>query len=426
MDAGAIGDLLDRIGPAHRPPPDGSPGPDPSMLDPQQLTGARRDLAAAVAALDGEIPGDPAAGGPGAPAAATPAAIDARDALAAFGIGLPAGVGASTVDADRTLVAEGRRRLTLADEAVARALVDRDTAATHTTTAGQATDPAVRDAETALADTWLDRAAVAANDAAAALFGDGFRLLPLIAPPAASDLFASAADVASGPHPLATESEIRGFLLDMASVRPQLDDYADLLVQADALGRAPRHRLIQLAAGDDPGAAAWIARPFEDRPTPVTPVTSLVVESAEDVDPDQPLAGLVIDDWSEVVPVRVAHTSTLVSRNGGPATVEPLVTTGLALNANGPDARPPQAILLAVSPDGDRWTTDRLVDTLEETMELARLRLVSLERVALAARVLPALQVQSWSLQGDPALDLTQVVTALARADKMVRYVKDS
>ena len=113
-------------------------------------------------------------------------------------------------------------------------------------------------------------------------------------------------------------------------------------------------------------------------------------------------------------------------RSAEATTTDALVTTGSPLNANGPDARPPQAILLAVSPDGDRWTTDRLVDTLEETLELAKLRLVTLERVAFAGRALPALQVNSWSLQGDePALDLSTIVSLLADESKMVRFVKE-
>jgi hypothetical protein len=392
-----------------------------------RITEAASRLQAALDELQIEIPDDPVAGAPGAPASAAGAARAARRELAAYGIGLPAGAGSSTVDADRALAAEARRRIELAAKAATQVADHRTKAAEQRVAAAQATDPTARDTASALARAWQDRAVGAADDASRALFGDGFRLLPLIDPPAGADLYASAAAIAIGPAPLARESEIRRFLIDMASVRSSVDDYIDLLAHADALGRGPRHAVVQLAATADPGVRGWIAKPFaDDQPTPAAPVTSLVVQVVGDLNPAEPVAGLVIDDWGEVLPVRTIHRGDAASRSAATTTTEPLVTTGIALNANGPDARPPQAILLAVSPDGDRWTTDRLVDTLEETLELAKLRHVTLERVALAGRILPALQVRSWSLQGEPSLDLSKIVTVLAKADKMVHFVKDS
>src|SRR2546422_3100361 len=53
-----------------------------------------------------------------------------------------------------------------------------------------------------------------------------------------------------------------------------------------------------------------------------------------------------------------------------------------------------QAMLLAVSPDGQRWTSDTVLDTLRDTLDLARIRAVTLERTNGVARVLPALYEQ--------------------------------
>jgi hypothetical protein len=99
--------------------------------------------------------------------------------------------------------------------------------------------------------------------------------------------------------------------------------------------------------------------------------------------------------------------------------------SGLAVNAPAASARAPQAILLAVSPDGARWTSDALCDTLLDTIELARLRGVTLERTTGAARVLPALYEQSWSLQGEPVLDMRFVKENMV-VSAMLQYVKET
>jgi hypothetical protein len=101
------------------------------------------------------------------------------------------------------------------------------------------------------------------------------------------------------------------------------------------------------------------------------------------------------------------------------------VTTGLAVNAAAPNARAPQTVLLAVAPDGSRWTTAGLIDLLKETLELAKLRAVTLERSTFFGRILPAVQEQSWSLQGEETLDVKFLATKLSAAANALAYVKD-
>jgi len=50
---------------------------------------------------------------------------------------------------------------------------------------------------------------------------------------------------------------------------------------------------------------------------------------------------------------------------------------------------------------------------------------VTLERSTWAGRVLPALQEQSWSLQGEPTPDLRHLMLDLATAASMVQFVKE-
>ncbi|TYB44007.1 hypothetical protein [Actinomadura chibensis] len=70
--------------------------------------------------------------------------------------------------------------------------------------------------------------------------------------------------------------------------------------------------------------------------------------------------GLVFDEWTEVIPAERE-------------------TTGIAVHYDGPDAEPPQAMLLVVPPVRDpagRWTPADLLDAITETFDLAKTRAV--------------------------------------------------
>ena len=107
------------------------------------------------------------------------------------------------------------------------------------------------------------------------------------------------------------------------------------------------------------------------------------------------------------------------------APVDERLTSAVAMNAAAPSARAPQAMLLAISPDGQRWTSDTVLATLRETLDLAKIRAVTLERTNGVARVLPALYEQSWSLQGEQALDVRYVVEKAFMAEAIPAYVKE-
>jgi hypothetical protein len=54
-----------------------------------------------------------------------------------------------------------------------------------------------------------------------------------------------------------------------------------------------------------------------------------------------------------------------------------------------PGARPPQAWLLAVPPDGEPWSLGLVLDTLLETLEWASLRAVAPEDLLAFGRAIP-------------------------------------
>jgi hypothetical protein len=81
------------------------------------------------------------------------------------------------------------------------------------------------------------------------------------------------------------------------------------------------------------------------------------------VDPALPLCGLMLDDWSELVPGESE-------------------TTGIAFHFDRPNACAPQALLLAVSPTLDgAWEWADLVATIEETFDRARIRGVEPDQI---------------------------------------------
>jgi hypothetical protein len=247
------------------------------------------------------------------------------------------------------------------------------------------------------------------------LFGDAFWALPAVSA-GAPDLFgASFAELAPG------QGRIRRFVRDLASVHTSLARYAETLLLGEALGVQRRLRIAQLAPSGTPGGARWLGRTFApDVPSPDVPVTSVVVDAPPNVGGRDRVAGLLIEEWTEVAPTRIERPD-----GSGGKVREALVTAGLALNAAAPNAAAPQSILLAVTPDGTRWTTDALVDVLEETLELAKLRTVTLERALWAGRVLPALQEQSWSLQGEETFDLRFLVQERFSVESIPKFVKE-
>jgi len=74
--------------------------------------------------------------------------------------------------------------------------------------------------------------------------------------------------------------------------------------------------------------------------------------------PDKTYCGLLLDEWTEVIPTDQA-------------------TTGLTFHFNRPNSEPPQTILLVTPPDPDgTWNWQDIVDALHETLDFARLRAV--------------------------------------------------
>lgn len=109
----------------------------------------------------------------------------------------------------------------------------------------------------------------------------------------------------------------------------------------------------------------WLGIQYPDTYKPAEDKLSLVLLNQNQFASQSVQAGLVIDEWLEIIPGKEE-------------------TSGIAFHYNQPDVTAPQSILLAVHPrtDGvdprtdDMWTFDDLVHTIDDTIALAKNRII--------------------------------------------------
>jgi hypothetical protein len=109
----------------------------------------------------------------------------------------------------------------------------------------------------------------------------------------------------------------------------------------------------------------WLGIDFPAGYTPSEDKLSVVISNAGQIStsPENPKAAVLIDEWVEIVP-NVDETS------------------GITFNYDQPDAKAPNTILLAVTPqEKGQWNWDDLIYTLNDTLELAKNRAVEPEQL---------------------------------------------
>lgn len=206
----------------------------------------------------------------------------------------------------------------------------------------------------------LAKQAQAALHRIRAIVGASFPLLPRFT------LGAYAADAAATLGDRATllngdDFALSGWLPKLGCVRPATGLLSDVLTAADAMGQASAPSDLKLLQFPRSATARWGALP----PAPdqdlrgVVAVVAHAPAALATVAPNDALAGLFIDEWSESIPID--HE-----------------TTGLGFHFDAPGARPPQSMLLAVpaDPAAQNWTLTDLIGVVNEAMSLGRLRAV--------------------------------------------------
>lgn len=131
-----------------------------------------------------------------------------------------------------------------------------------------------------------------------------------------------------------------------------------------------------------------------DKTSPTHIDLSLVVH-APDLDPANPpalLAGVMSDDWTEVIPAATE-------------------TTAISFHYDAPAARPPQALLLAVHPDSAAtgWLPSQLLATINEAMDLAQIRSVRPQDLDMMGALLPLVYLPNSYTRDVPSIDFSKL-----------------
>ena len=202
------------------------------------------------------------------------------------------------------------------------------------------------------------------------VFGSSFVAMPLFTYDNAAELKSALAanDQVQGGDPLSVYT----WFTRAARVRDPLARWSAPLSAAEVLGTGES---LRLAVAQLPFNASdrWVGLPPEEGKDVLAGKLSLVVHADSTLKVDQPLCGLLIDEWVEVVPSSKE-------------------TTAIAFQFNPPDACAPQSVLLAVPPVPDQpWTVASLHRVLLETLDLAKLRAIDAEALGEIGHYMPAL-----------------------------------
>lgn len=204
-----------------------------------------------------------------------------------------------------------------------------------------------------------------------AVFGRNFVFLRRFRPADSASLNLA---LSTGPDLGTDRHAIEKWFQGVSRVRAPLGRWRMLTLMAGALG-SPNAPSTVAQLPHVPGER-WVALPFDGTPRPSSGRLSLVLQQASPANSDGPWAGLLLDEWTELIP----STSEL---------------TAIAFNYDDPDSEAPQAILIAVpaAPGGidGHWDLPSLIDTLRETLDLAKIRAVDSELLGALSQLLPAI-----------------------------------
>jgi hypothetical protein len=201
-----------------------------------------------------------------------------------------------------------------------------------------------------------------------AVFGESFLALPALSPALAATwphVWANSAALQAGDALATTRWLQRASRVHAGAAR-----LTTALLYAEALaGRSLAHfdvAQLPFATGDP-----WVGLDLAG--TAPASRLSLVAFSPRPAVAAAGIAGLMVDDWVEVLP-------------------DTQQITGLSFHYDDPIARAPQAILLAVRPDDfPEWTFEGVEGSVLEALELAKLRGVDPDALGALGHYLPAL-----------------------------------
>jgi hypothetical protein len=223
----------------------------------------------------------------------------------------------------------------------------------------------------AVAASAIDKKVAKLIEAGKAIFGDAFNILALFRYTNALDI-----QLANNDRPqllkYATETLSIDWVADewlqsVSHIRPRLFRWDGVRTVYESLyTTAPDENVLELRPIQLPYRAkdSWIAVEFpsvheDNSPFNITHDTlSIIVHGPASAFTANHQCGLLLDEWTETIPVKEE-------------------ITGISFNYNQPNASPPQALLLTVPPvEKGSWDWDELVGIVNDTLLRAKLRAV--------------------------------------------------
>jgi hypothetical protein len=207
-----------------------------------------------------------------------------------------------------------------------------------------------------------------------AIFGEGFRALPLFTPDPAASLVA----------PLgADDTSVDEWFDQVAPVREPAARLQEVLLGSAVTGGGEvGWKVLQFPRPRE----RWAALPPQTAPLEAGTVSVVLWGGNVEWDGAGPLAALAVDEWVELVPGERENTA-------------------VTFHFDAPGACPPQTALLALHPDPVQpWSLDLVADLVKEMVGLATVRAVDPDLVPQLGHLLPAIHL-AHNLGGDPAGD---------------------
>jgi hypothetical protein len=203
-----------------------------------------------------------------------------------------------------------------------------------------------------------------------AVFGEGFVVLPSLTPTEAALATFDQARRPTGADSAAALSWLAG----VAPVRESVASFEAVLAYADALAAvdedAPTMGLHIAQSGSR--GERWVALPPVAGSNIPAGRVSLIAGTPTGNPPNGSLAGLLIDEWVEVVP------------NADE-------TTSVAFHYDAPGATAPNVLLLGTPPQGiETWTAASAHAIVAEALDLAKIRLVDTDDLHGLGQLVPA------------------------------------
>jgi len=203
-------------------------------------------------------------------------------------------------------------------------------------------------------------------EAAKILFGEDFQMVPQFTLPAAAAVELANAWQHSKSGKLtehltdSTKGIGRDFPIDdwlhgVARVRDKMHHWENAILLGEALGaeKPPELTPLQLPYGPD---EPWLALEIPEGYKIDSDRLLYTAHFAEPFDKTQPVCGMLVDEWTEVIP----------------GTEE---TTGIAFHFDRPNSEPPQAWLLALPAVRDgAWSWEELLAAVNDALDTAKLR----------------------------------------------------